>query len=136
MAPGETFKENAIADIELNENKTFKHFFVTCLTDSPDKLYFHNRLLDNQQPFSDIYEFRLYCTTKVSCCITLKINDAPLLNEELSIICFAGNCYPNDGNSVLIIMDHKKVRNRISNKKATVGNNFFKIVLYLMKNKI
>ncbi|CAC5425217.1 unnamed protein product [Mytilus coruscus] len=107
--PGETFKENEIAEIELDENNTDTHVFVTCLTDTPDKLYFHGRMRENQQPFSDIYEFRAYATKHVSCCIKLKITDAPSSNEELSIKCFEGNCYQKEGTPIISGTDQDKV---------------------------
>ncbi|XP_071178392.1 uncharacterized protein [Mytilus edulis] len=107
--PGDTYTENEIAEIELDQTNTDTHVFVTCLTDTPDKLYFHGRLRENQQPFSDIYEFRAYTTKNASCCIKLKITDAPSSNEELSLICFEGNCYQNDGAPVFSGTDQDKV---------------------------
>lgn len=107
--PGDTYTENEIAEIELDDNNTDTHVFVTCLTDTPDKLYFHGRLRENQQPFSDIYEFRVYATKNVSCCIKLKITDAPASNEELSMVCFEGKCYQNEGVPVISETDQDKV---------------------------
>lgn len=91
--------ENDIAEIEnkeKKENNSDGYFFLTCLRDTTDIEEFHDHLRENQMPFSDIYEFRAHCSTNVSCYVKLKIPDVPASNEELSILCFVGNCIKID----------------------------------------
>ncbi|CAC5396357.1 unnamed protein product [Mytilus coruscus] len=96
VTSGSKCLENDIAEIENNENNGDSYFFITCLRDTTDIVLFHDHLRIINNHLATYMNSVHIVAKKVSCSIKLKIPDVPASNEELSILCFVGNCYKID----------------------------------------